>query len=156
MRRIRGFTLLEVVLGIAAGATIAAVAFLLLAPLENWFFTKERLSGVSDNRAAVSRIIKEVRRIKSPADISVFASDQLSFVDYDNDPVTFQFSGNDLFRNGFVLARNVQAFSLEYFTEDGSVANTAAGIRIIRVRLDIASGEERIRLRSAERIRNLP
>lgn len=152
----RGFTLLELVLGLVAGAVIAAVAFMLLTPVHNWFFTKQRVIGLDDTRAALTRMTNEIKRIKSSDDISTFAAQQLTFTDYDDNVVTFQQSGTDLLKNGAVLARNVQNFNFTYLKDDGTVALTAQEIRVIRVRLDIASGNEIIRLRSGERIRNIP
>lgn len=156
MRNPRGFTLLETVLGMVAGAVIAAVAFMLLTPLSNWFFTKERVSGVTDARASITRVTNEIKRIRSPADISTFTAQQLAFTDYDDSAVVFQLSDTDLLRNGVVLARNVQQLSFTYLADDGTIASTAGEIRVVRVRLDIASGDEIIRLRSSERIRNVP
>ena len=156
MRSDRGFTLLELILAMVAGVTISAVVFTMITPVENWFFTKERVSGMSADVAALTRMIKEIRRVKDPASITTFAADQMSFVDYDDNAVTFQKSGTDVLLSGNVLIRNVQNLTFTYLMEDGSVASSANDIRVIRVRLDITSGDETIRLRSAERIRNVP
>lgn len=148
--------MVEFIMGMTAGVTVALVAVFLFAPVENWVFTKARRSGVSDAQMAITRMLKEIRRIKAPGQIQTFTAEQLSFVDIENAAVTFQKTGTDLMRNGDVLARNVQGLVFTYLDKDGNVAAAAGQIRVMRVELAIVSGNQTVRLRSAARIRNLP
>lgn len=157
--KIRGFTLVETVIGMTAGAAVALMVFMLLTPAQNWLFTQTRRAGINENQTAVARIVSEINRIKSPAQIqNNFSVSNLQFVDIDNNAVTIQQSGTNILLNGDVLASNVQAFSLLYYDEDGNpIIDQAAPIqiRVIELRLEITCGSQLVRLQSSARIRNL-
>lgn len=149
-----GFTLVEFVIGMTAGVSVALVAVFLWSPVSNWTMTQARRSGTSEAQAAAMRMIKEINRIKSPGDIQTFVVDSLSFIDIDNQNITFQKSGTDLVRNTDVLARNVNNLAFEYLDANGNVTAIKANIRVVRFTLGILSGGNTISLMSAARIRN--
>jgi hypothetical protein len=124
-------------------------------PLRNWFFTESVRSGTTEATIAITRIQKEINRVKAPGQIQVFTPEQLQFVDVDNNTVDIQKSGTDLLLDGNPLARNVQSLAFTYLDKDGNVATVKGLIRFIRVKLVMTSGNQTIRLQSAERIRNL-
>jgi len=150
-----GFTLVEFVILIAALSAVALTAWVLFAPVNNWFFTQNRRSGFGESAVAVTRVLKEVRRIKDPNQIFTFTSDHLNFMDIDNNTVDFQLSGSNFLRDSDVLARNVNSLNFTYLDEDGAVAAVKQDIRVIVINLATASGDQTIRLESAARIRNL-
>lgn len=150
----KGFTLIELVIGMVAGAAISMVAVFLLAPMDNWVFTQSKRSGMNDASFVISRVIKEVRRIRSPADIATMTASRLTFTDIDAASVDFQFAAGELKRGTDVLARDVNAFSFTYLDENGAVTAVAASVRVVRVTLSMASGDETINLRSAAKVRN--
>lgn len=151
----RGFTLIEFIIGMTAGVAISLVAMFLWAPVDNWMFTQARRSGVTEAETAVMRILREVRRVRSPSDISTFTSSQFSFTDIDSGSVSFTLSGTDLMRNSDVLARNVQTLTFEFLDSSGVATAVASSIRTVRVTVELLSGGDIVRLRSAARIRNL-
>lgn len=151
-----GFTLLEFIIGMTAGVAIALVAVFLFAPVDNWVYTQSRRSGTSENSAAMMRMLKEIRRIKTPGQIQIFDADHLQFIDIDDQTVDFQKSGTDLLRDADVLARNVQGLTFSYMDEEGNVTTDVGEIRVVRVELVTTSGAQTIRLQSSARIRNLP
>lgn len=151
----KGFTLIEFIVGMAAGVSVALVAMFLWAPVDNWMFTQARRSGVTETETAVMRILREVRRVRSTNDISTFTSGQFSFTDIDSNSVSFSLSGTDLMRNSDVLARNVQALEFEYLDENSTSTAIKANIRVVRVTVELTSGGNTVRLRSAARIRNI-
>ncbi|MFA4972278.1 MAG: prepilin-type N-terminal cleavage/methylation domain-containing protein [bacterium] len=154
--RTRGFTLVEFIMVIAATSAVALMGWVLFGPVDNWMFTQYRRAGFAENAAAVSRIQKEIRRIKAPGQIQIFTATQLRFVDIDNNTVDFLLSGTDLMRGADVLARNVQGLTFTYLDKDGNATAVQGQIRVIKVKLAIASGNQTIRIESSERIRNLP
>lgn len=150
----RGFSLVEMVLGVAIGTIIALVAYFMIMPVESWVFTQARRGGMTACSAAMARMLKEIRVVNGPSQISTFTSDQLSFTDINSNLVTFQKSGTDLLRGGDALARNVQALIFSYLDENGNVTAVKADVRVIAVELAMTSGNQVIRLQSAARIRN--
>ena len=156
MSRRRGFSLVELVVGMTAGAGVALMAFLLFTPAQNWLFTESRRTGMSEGSAAIMRIMREVGRVKAPADIQVFLPSEVQFTDVADQPVHIQQVGTDVQLNGNVLARHVSFLDFTYLDQTGAPATTSAQIRTVRAQLGIAIGPQMVRLESAERIRNLP
>lgn len=160
MKNKKGFTLIEVVIGMVIGVVVAMIAYTLIAPTQNWLFSEARRGGMGEGEAAMMRMVREIRRTKSPGSISTFSTTQLTFVDYDNNIVDFQLVGSDLKRGNTVtsnvLARNVQGLTFSYLDENGIVTAVGNDIRVITIELNIASGSQSIVLSSGERIRNLP
>ena len=160
MKNKKGFTLIEVVIGMVIGVAVAMIAYTLVAPTQNWLFSEARRGGMGEGEAAMMRMVREIRRIKSPSSIAVHQLTQLTFVDYDNNTVDFQLSGTNLMRGNTVtsnvLARNVQTLAFTYLDANGSVTPVTADIRVITIELGIGSGTQTIRLSSGERIRNIP
>lgn len=151
----RGFTLIELVIGMAAGVAVALFAFMLFAPIENWMFTQSRRGGISGASVAVMRMEKEIMRVKTPSNILTLAPEQLRFVDIDGNTVSFQKSGTDLLRGSDVLARDVSSLTFTYLDKDGIVTAIAANVRVIKVNIAITSGTQTVRLETAALIRNL-
>lgn len=156
MRSCKGFTAIELVLGIVVGVAVALVAYVMLEPVRNFAFTEARRAGTNTGEVAMLRMVKEIGRINQPSQITTHTATQLSFVDYDTNAITYQLSGTDILRNGNVLASGVQSLAFEYLDEDGIVTAIPADMRIITVELNISVGDQVVRLRSAERIRNIP
>jgi len=156
MRSKKGFTLIELVVGLVIGVAVSMVAYTLVEPTQNWLFSEARRSGMGGGEAAVMRMVREIRRIKSPGSIATHQPTRLTFVDYDNNMVDFQLVGSDLMRGGNVLVRGVQSLSFGYLNENAIPTSTTADIRIVTIDMVIASGGQAIRLSSAERIRNVP
>lgn len=151
----RGFTLIEFIIGMAAGVAIALVAMFLWAPVDNWMFTQARRSGVAEAETAVMRVVKEIHRVKSTGDITTFTGNQFQFTDVDDQDVNFHLQDGNLMRGGDILARNVQSLTFEYLDANGVVAAMKADIRVVRISLDLLSGGNPVRLRSAARVRNI-
>ncbi|MFH1829276.1 MAG: hypothetical protein ABH871_00670 [Pseudomonadota bacterium] len=151
----RGFSVVEFIMTIAAGAIGALMIWGLFGPVDNWMFTQRRRLGFSENSAAITRMVKEIRRVKAPGQILTFTADHFKFVDIDNNTIDFQLSGTDFMRDTDVLARNVQNITFTYQDKDGNVAAVASQIRVIKVKLVTTSGNQTIALETADRIRNL-
>jgi hypothetical protein len=150
----KGVSLVELVLAIAAGASIALVAFLLVEPFNNLMFTFWRRSGADEAQAAMTRMLQEVERTKSPGNITTFTGTRFTFTDIQDQAVDFQKSGTDLLRNADVLLRNVQSLDFEYLDENGAITAVKANIRVVRVILTILSGDQIVRFQSAAQLRN--
>lgn len=156
MRKFRGFTLVELVIGMTVGAAIALVAFVLFTPAQSWLFTQSRRTAMNEGQAAVARTTREISMIGSPAEIISFLPQMLQFTDVNGDTVTIQLTGTNLMLGNDVLAENISALSFTYLDKDGNVVAQNSNIRVINVWLEITAGSQTIRLQSGERIRNAP
>lgn len=150
----RGFSLIELVLSIAGGAAIALTIVLLVEPFNNLMFTFWRRGGIAETQVAMTRMLREIERVKSPEQITSFTPTRLTFVDISDQTVDFRTSGTDLMRGSDVLARNVQSLAFEYMDGTGAAAATASQIRLVRVTLTITAGNQPIRMQSIAQIRN--
>ncbi len=150
-----GLTVIELVLGLTAGAIVAFVAVFLMAPADNWLFIMERRTASAEVERAVDRILREISRIKSPSQVTTFGASNLTFTDIDNQVVSFSLTGGDLMRgNSSPLAKNVQSLTFEYLGKDGIPAAAASSIRVIRVTVVMTAGTQTVRLQSAAQLRN--
>lgn len=156
MKNRKGFTLVELVIGIVIGILVAMIAYVMLEPVRGFVFTEARRAGMSSGELAMLRMIKDIARTQEPSQITTYTSTQITFTDYNSNVVTFQLSGSDLLRNGGVLARNVQSLNLEYLDKDGLTTTVPADMRVVRVELAMTVGDQAVNLSSAERIRNVP
>ena len=152
----KGFTLVEIVVGIVIGVLIAMVAYVMLEPVRGFVFTETRRAGMSTGELAMLRMVKDIARTQDPSQITTYTSTQITFTDYDSNVITFALSGSDLLRNGEVLARNVQSLSFEYLDKDGFTTVVPADMRVVKVEFSMTAGGQVINLSSAERIRNVP
>ena len=155
MMKGKGFTLVELVIAIAAVSAVALMTWVLFGPVNNWMFTQRRRAGFAENSAAITRVLKEIRRVKAPGQIQTWTSDHFRFVDIDNNAVDFQLSGTDLMRDSDVLVRDVSGITFSYLDRNGAAAGAVGQIRMIRVKLVTTSGGQTITLESAARMRNL-
>lgn len=155
MKNKNGFTLVELVVGMTAGVVISLVAMFLYAPVDNFVFTQTRRSGVSGAADAIARILKEVRRLDDPSQITIWSASDFEFVDIDSNTVRFRLSGSNILRDSDVLASDVQSLTFAYLDEDGVVATVVGDIRIVDVEVVKTSGTHTVRLESGTRIRNL-
>lgn len=150
----RAFTLVEIVIGMAAGAAVTLALASLWAPVDNWMFTVSRRGGISEAQTALMRMVKEIRRVKTPNDILTMGAVDFRFTDIDDSAVEFRLQGTDLERNSDVLASNVQGLLFEYLDAGGAAAGAAANVRTVRVTIQIDAGETTVVMRSSARIRN--
>jgi prepilin-type N-terminal cleavage/methylation domain-containing protein len=150
----KGFTFVELIIGMTAGAAIALVVFVLFAPTENWLFTQARRIGTTEDSAALMRIVREVGRINGTSNILAFEAGRLRFVDIDGNTVEFTTSGSELQRNGDALAENVQGISFQYLDKGGNATAVRDQISVIEIELATLAGGNPVRLRTGGRLRN--
>lgn len=147
--------MVDLVIGIAACGIIAFIGVFLVMPADNWVFIIEHLSGLTEARIAIVRMLREAAFVKAPGEITSFTPTKFTFVNIEDAAVSFEKSGATLIQNGSdVLARNVQLLLFEYLTKDGVAAEVVADIRVIRMKIEITSGNRLIRLQSAAQLKN--
>lgn len=120
------------------------------------FFGQQKKFDLSIN-SAVIRMTREIREIKNPNSISVFSSNQLVFVDVDNNTVSLSQSATSLLRNGDILLEDLSnpgGLVFTYLNNQGTTASSASSIRSIRFRLTLQKNDNKFVVESAAAVRN--
>ncbi len=141
MRRLRGFTLIEMVMTIVIFGIIAVVLSRTLFHSYQMFTTAQNLTEVDwKGFLALERITDDLRTIRSPSDISTLQATQLSFVDVNGVTVQFQLSGTILLRNSQTLATGVPSLTFSYLNSSGASTSSPTAVRYIRTTLSLTEG----------------
>ena len=153
---LRGFTLIEMIMGIVIVAVLATIGATMLGTgFDSFFLSRETTQNDWQGRLALERITRDLRGVRTPADITTMVpATQLVFTDSDNDQITYTLSGTTITRKqnagaAQVLADNVSALSFSYLQDDGSTpAAAAANVYYITVDLTVSSANASTRYRS--------
>jgi len=145
--KIAGFTMVEMVASLAILGVLAAVtAPVLSGGIRNYFQAVEMTKEDGSARLALERMLRDLRWIKSTADLSTMTSSQITFVDAGGKTVSFIYDGTakTLSRqqggNTNVLADNVTSFTLSYLATDGqSTAAVASQVLYVTVQMTIST-----------------
>lgn len=154
----KGFTIIELVMVIS----IAGILFGILAPImkttiDAYFFVNSREAVLSDARLAMNRMVREIRQIKEPSDISTMNSSEIQFTDINDNVVNFRQSGTSLQRNGNVLAEDLKSSGgliFTYLDSYGNQTTTASYVRTIEIELVIQDATGDLVIKSQGNIRN--
>lgn len=153
MRKIHGFTLIELVMVILLFSIISVVAATLIAQSFNGYLTSKNIVDANwQARLAFERMTLDVRQAQS---ISTASASQLTFTDTSNNTITYQLSGSNLTRNGNILADGIQTLIFSYYASDGSTTSTPAAIRYIQYSLTITKNNTNYVATTAVNPRNL-
>lgn len=128
-----GFTLIETVVVILIMGIIAAIGVpLLLEATEAMSFLTVRPDLTQSADVALSRMSREIRRLRDDISISVATASQFAFYDIDNVLISYSRIGVNLMRNTLttdILASNINSLIFTYYDDDGNVlANPTVGI----------------------------
>ncbi len=135
MKKIFGFTLVELVLVIAMLGILAAV----LGPglgtaLRSYQVVLARRATLAQARAGMDRIVHEIRLIGRPSDIlNVSSSTSFQFEYPNNNAITYSLSGTNLLRNSDVLASPVSALEFKYYRASGAETATASLVQRVQI-----------------------
>jgi prepilin-type N-terminal cleavage/methylation domain-containing protein len=120
----RGFTLVEIIVAIVLVGTIAGIAAMIILQGTRSYSDEQSRSDIHyQARLATERIAREVRLVRSCADVTptVNPSTTLTFTDINGAGITFSRTvGNDLMRNADVVAQNVTALQISYLDISGT------------------------------------
>jgi prepilin-type N-terminal cleavage/methylation domain-containing protein len=122
-----GFTLIEIIITIVIVGIIAGIAAMIIAQGVRAYSDEQfRSDAHYQARLAVERIAREIRLIRSAADITTFTAIDLRFTKVDGTISGFNWVNPMLNRwNGAgndVLASGVTGFSFSYYRNDGVTA----------------------------------
>lgn len=152
-----GFTLVELVLAIL----ILAIIFAILAPVlktgfNSYFLRLDTVQADWQGRVALARATRELRDIRSPADLTIAPSTQITFVDTSGNTIQYSLSGDKLMRNTAELASGVSALSFSYLTSSHTATVTASDVHYIVVQFTEQQGQATATYRTTVNPRGFP
>lgn len=135
----RGFTTIELVLVVAL---LGLEAFMLGPPLavavKEYALVSSRRQLLAEARAAMDRMVKEVRLIPSSAAVLDVSSATAFEFEYPlGTSITYALDGTDLERGGVVLASNVGLLEFKYYDSAGAETLVEAAVREVQIRLTL-------------------
>lgn len=159
MKSGKGLSLIETIVVVTLMAIITfGIGIYITTSMQAWILISGREAAVSTARAAMNRMVAELRCIR---DVQSFEASKCDFTDIDMNSIVFVQSGSDLLRN-FLGNPNILATGLSltdglhftYLDATGEVTAVKENIRSIRVKLYLSSGAQYTTLESSARIRN--
>lgn len=159
MKQQSGFSLIEFVIVIVILGLLAAMSALLLSQgFGAYLNSANMLDANSQGGLAIQRMSRDIQMIRSPADVTIATTNQLSFTDINNNTVAYSISGNNLIltRNGSAqtLATGVNNLTLTYYGANGMTPpSTNAGY--VKIALNITQNNVNYTLTTSVYPRNL-
>lgn len=146
--RLEGFTTLELVITLLVFAVVAMMgATLISSGFRTYFFGREVAQDNAQGRLALERMARELRTIRSPADLTISVANQVSFTDLDGNAFTYRRNAatSQLERSQtgvagpyLALADNVSVLTISYLQNDGvTTAATPGSVYYVTVQLTI-------------------
>lgn len=162
MRKIKGFTLIEMVMVIVLLGIVISMASLIMKAGFDSYFTGESVTALANEASiAMTRMNKELERATG---FTVMDATTVTFVMSNGVSVNYSLSGTNLYRNTSVqsLSQHVTAFSLKYYddkyaeiTLPVSSATVRASARALTISMTVSDGNETIPLISTVYLRNM-
>ena len=157
--RTTGFTLLEVIMTLvvigalgAIGATVMSRGFL------NYFVGREIARDDTQGRLALERMARELRTVRSTADLNIGVANQITITDFDGNVIVYRRNAGtsqlERSQDGGAtfqpLADNVGTLTISYLRNDGTTpeAAAAANVYYITVLLTIVTSNVNLTYRS--------
>jgi len=154
----KGVTLIETIIVIVLIGIISMVfAVYIREGFDAWTFISGQKGLAFETRAAIYRVVREFKRINHNLNISTHTTQQITFVDLDNNTITFSQEGTRLRRNSDILLENLKnpgGLTFSYLDKTGNPAIYRENIYTVRLRLITLKGQNRFVIESAAALRN--
>ncbi len=141
-RLARGFTILELMITVIVIAIVsAAAAPLLLSAFQGYFTGRDVTATDWQARVATERMTRELRSIRSPADLTIASASDITFIDTDGNSIRYCAGtvggcpgvAGDLTRNAQPLAAGVSGLAFTFLTRTGATTTSAASVYYVNV-----------------------
>jgi prepilin-type N-terminal cleavage/methylation domain-containing protein len=157
MNNQKGVTLIELIMVIVLISIIAlASTKMMVNGLTAYQTGKDVMDADWQGRLAMERMMRDLRAIRSPSDITTANSGQIIFTDINGNSVNYSLSGTSLLRNSQTLANGVQSLTFSYLDKNGSTTATLSLIRYITYTLNITQNNSNFNLTTSVYARDLP
>lgn len=135
----RGFTIIEALFVVALIAVLLAVTYPYLRAFHtSWQSADRRTELIQNARVGMDKIVKELRRASRFVSI---APGVLTFMDVDNNVITYQLNGTNLERNCVVLAASVEAIAFTYYDSAGAETASAGSVKSVGISMTVSDAE---------------
>ena len=141
-----GFTLIEAVISIVIAGVLATFGAMLMSNgFRTYFLGRELARDAAQGTLAVERMTRDLRGVRSAADLTTIGASTITFVDVDGNTVSYALSAGSVTRsqNGGTaqpLAANVSSLAFTYLQNDGqTTAASAATVWYIAAAVTVAS-----------------
>jgi hypothetical protein len=104
---------------------------------------------------------REIRQLRNDTSVITATSSQITFIDFNNNTITYNRSGDTLMRNSDGLTDNATALTFTYYDDNGNtiasptVSPSYTDIRRIRVDFSILAGTRTLDFQFQVRPQNL-
>jgi prepilin-type N-terminal cleavage/methylation domain-containing protein len=146
MNMARGFTLIELIISLVIAGVLATIgATLMSSGCRTYFLARELARDAAQGTLALERMTRDLRTVRSPADLTTIGASTITFVDVDGNTVSYALAAGSVTRsqNGGTaqpLADTVSNLAFTYLTNDAqTTAVTAATVAYITVAVTVAS-----------------
>src|ERR1700693_846261 len=145
------FTIIELVIVIVLVGIIAMTASLLIGYTAQTYQKEDNYSTIANqDRLALEEMAREIRLIRTPADItsSCSSTTALNFTDSNGSLVAYSFSGSTLSAGANTLANNLTSFAFTYYDKNGALTTTCASVWNVTISLTAAQGSDSLSMRT--------
>ena len=164
MKNSSGFTLIEMVIVIVLVGILATIAAtIIMQGVRAYSDEQSRSDAHYQAKLAVERMSREIRLIRSSADISVMNSTLLSFTDINGTQMGFRLNGGNIERtednavSWQTLATNITGPGGNIFTfldNNGAVTAVPISLWLVQIQFTATQGTESIDMRTTVHPRN--
>ena len=159
VKKIQGFTLVEIVITIVLLGIVSGLAAMIIMQGVMSYGDEQARSNVHyQARLAMVRMGREIRQIRSRADITTMLNVDLRFTDVNGSNIGFTWVNPNLSRwNGVgndVLASGIAAFTFSYYQQDGVTVATPTNVWVVEIAMTAQQGGESLQMRSRVHPRN--
>jgi len=129
-----GFTLIEAVVTLVVAGVLATIgATIMSGAFRTYFVGREIAQDEAQVRLALERMTRDLREIRSPADLIIGTQNQIKFTDFASNVITYRLNGTQLQRSQDndatfqPLAENINTLTVSYLRNNGTTAELFSG-----------------------------